>query len=394
MLAKKRSAPLGLLALVVTSALAFTACSSSAPGEAAPTDDNSGGSAPEGVRTAQERVEAALAIPEFGLADAPKVDASAAAGSKIAVIPISSENPYATDIVASMEKIAKEYSVELDVFANQGQPNQWANGIDQAINNKVDAVMLLAGADPKLVVPQITRAREAGIEVIVTHLYQAGEEPPAEVRDLISGYTTAPFNEAASLLADYAIAKGDGNTRILYITSDEVGPAVGQKNSFLAESKELCPGCTVDVVNVPLTDWATKLSSETQSYLVANPDTEWVIPIYDSMAPNVIAGINQANRATDVKVASFNGTPAILQLIQEGTPMAADLGESVDWLGYSAMDCVFRVLATGTGLPGGDDKMPLRIFDSSNVDDTGTPPKAGLGYGDAYIEGYQTLWAG
>jgi ribose transport system substrate-binding protein len=291
-----------------------------------------------------------------------------------------------------MKKIADAYGISMTTYANQGQPNQWATGIEQAINEKVDAIVLLAGADPSLLVPQLTSAKAAGIPVIVNHLYQNGTTPPDSVKDLVAGYTTAPFNEAATLLADYAIANGDGKNRILYITSDEVGPAVGQKNAFLAETTKLCPACVVDVVNVPVTDWATKLQTETQSYLVAHPDTTWVIPIYDSMTPGVIAGINQAGKTNDVRVASYNGTPSILQLIVDKTPIVADIGESVDWLGYSAMDTVFRVMKTGTGLAGGNDKMPLRILDITNIAEAGNPPVATQGYGDTYVAGFQKLW--
>ncbi|WP_336660826.1 sugar ABC transporter substrate-binding protein [Leucobacter sp. USHLN153] len=346
----------------------------------------------EGVAKAQELVEKAIALPEFGLADAPKIDLSAAAGKRISIIPLSSENPYVMDILKSAKAVAEDHDVTVNVFENQGQPNQWAQGIDQAVDNGDDAVVLLGGADPKLVVPQLTRAKEAGLKIIVGHLYQSGDKPPAEVADLIDGYTTAPFTQAAELLADYAVAKSGESSRILYLTSDEVAPAVSQKEAFQAEVKDLCDDCTVDVVNVPVTDWASKLATETQSYLVANPDTDWVIPIYDSMVPPTISGINQAGKAAEVKVASFNGTPSILKLIQDGTPLAADIGESVDWLGYSVMDSVFRVFDTGEGLPGGDDKMPLRIFDESNIDEAGTPPVATDGYGDAYVEGYAKLW--
>jgi ribose transport system substrate-binding protein len=40
----------------------------------------------------------------------------------------------------------------------------------------------------------------------------------------------------------------------------------------------------------------------------------------------------------------------------------------------------------------GNEKTPLRIFDDSNIDETGTPPVGGKGYGDAYISGYKQLW--
>ena len=40
----------------------------------------------------------------------------------------------------------------------------------------------------------------------------------------------------------------------------------------------------------------------------------------------------------------------------------------------------------------GDQGTPLKVFTDDNVDETGTPPAAGTGYGDAYIAGYEALW--
>jgi ribose transport system substrate-binding protein len=39
-----------------------------------------------------------------------------------------------------------------------------------------------------------------------------------------------------------------------------------------------------------------------------------------------------------------------------------------------------------------DPKLPIRIFDQGNVDETGTPPTDSKGYGDAYRKGYMKLW--
>jgi ribose transport system substrate-binding protein len=384
---------LWLVAAGAAFALTLTGCST-----AGSSASGGSGSAPgeqtDGMKEAQSRVEAASAVPEFLLGDAPTVDAAALAGKKVTVIPLSSENAYAMEINDNMKRIADEYGLEFSSFTNQGQPNQWAQGIDQAIDAQTDAIVLLAGADPRLVVPQLTRAKEAGIPIVVAHLYQNDTQPPEAVRDLISGYTTAPFNEAAALLADYTIAKGGSSTKVVYITSDDVGPAPDQEKAFMAEMSELCPDCTADRINVPAAEWATKLTSETQSYLVSNPDTEWIVPIYDGMTPGVVAAINQTGKSGQVRVATYNGTPSILKLVQEDGPVAADIGESVDWLAYSAMDSTFRVLTTGEGLQNGSDKMPLRIFDESNVDEAGTPPTSDKGYGDAYIAGYEKLWGG
>ena len=40
-------------------------------------------------------------------------------------------------------------------FENQGNPTQWAAGINQAISQKADLIILDAGNDPKLLIPQL-----------------------------------------------------------------------------------------------------------------------------------------------------------------------------------------------------------------------------------------------
>jgi ribose transport system substrate-binding protein len=90
-----------------------------------------------------------------------------------------------------------------------------------------------------------------------------------------------------------------------------------------------------------------------------------------------------------VKIATFNGTPFVIGMIQEGQ-VEMDVGENLDWIAHGILDAEMRMLC---GLPEvKDPKIPLYIFDASNADTAGTPPEANTGYGDDYIEGYRKLW--
>ena len=80
------------------------------------------------------------------------------------------------------------------------------------------------------------------------------------------------------------------------------------------------------------------------------------------------AAIRAAGKGTgQVKIASYNGTPDVLKLIQDGDIMAADMGENIGWLGYANMDQAFRILADGPIIQNGLEDTPLRVFDDSNV---------------------------
>jgi ribose transport system substrate-binding protein len=106
--------------------------------------------------------------------------------------------------------------------------------------------------------------------------------------------------------------------------------------------------------------------------------------------PGTLAAIRAANAANRVKIATFNGTPAILKMIKDGDTVEMDVGEDIRWIAYAVMDQDMRLLA---GLPPvKDPKIGIRVFDDSNIDEAGSPPRDATGYGNSYVDGYQKLW--
>lgn len=381
-----------LVALVL--AFTFVACgdddssSDSAGGGASTQADGEAGG---GKAEAQAQIEKFKQIPEFTL-EAEPVDISKLKGKKIFNIPSSSSIPYAAAVGDQMEEIAKANGLEFVEVTTKGTPNDWAKGIERAIAEKADLIFLTIGVEPKLVKPQLEAAKKAGIPVIPTHLYhQGGDPPPPEVRDLLAGWVPAPFKQAAALMADYAVANTDGPVNAIIVTSNEVQPSLGMVEAAQEELKRVCPDCPEPtVVNVPLADWGAKLRPEIQSALTKDPNVNWVLPIYDGMVLAADAAIKAAGRDGKVRIASFNGEPSALKLIQDGTNYVMDVGENINWLGYANMDQGFRAMAGQKTLE--SQETPLRVFDKSNVDETGTPPVGNKGYGDAYVEGYEKLW--
>lgn len=376
--------------VVLLAALAMAACGSD--------DDSSsnaggGGAASDGggKAEAQAQVDKFKEIPEFTL-EAEPVDVSKLKGKTIFNIPSSSSIPYAAAVGEQMAQIAKDNGLNFVDVTTNGTPNDWAKGIQRAINEKADLIFLTIGVEPKLVKPQLEAAKAAGIPVIPAHLYhQGGDPPPDDVIDLLAGWIPAPFEQAAALLADYAVANTDGEVNALIVTSNEVQPSIGMVESAQAELKRVCPECPEPtVLNVPLAEWGAKLRPEMQSALTRDPNINWILPIYDAMGLPADAAVKAAGKNGQVRIASYNGTPESLKMIQDGTNYVMDVGENINWLGYAHMDQGFRALAGQETLE--SEETPLRIFDESNVDETGTPPVGNKGYGDAYVEGYETLW--
>ena len=277
-------------------------------------------------------------------------------------------------------------------YSNQGLPNEHTAGVDQAISQKADLIILAQGINAELIVPALERAKAAGIPVLSTHTYQNGTALPAALEDLVAGYITAPFNEAARLMADYAIQETAGDGDILLVNSSEVPPSNGMVEAMKDELSTHCGGCGVSEVDVPVTSWATDIASTVQAELQTNPDIDFVLPVYDSMMLYVESGVLSAGKTGQVKTASFNGTPAILKLMQDGDTVAMDVGEDVTWLAWSTLDEAGRILTGAETTADGNQQTPLKVITDANVAGTGTPPASGQGYGNAYVAGYEALW--
>lgn len=336
------------------------------------------------VADAQAELDKYTAIPAFVAAGEPFDAKACMAGKSIMSIPGSSSVPFLQTINAAMTEIAKTVGFEFKVWENQGQPTQWAQGLDYGTSNKVSLIDLLAGADPRSLVPQIKAARDAGAIVTASHVSGFGQDVPGGVSAVIP----IAYKEAGSLLAQWTIAKTGGKTNALVLITNEV-LSTDSMLAGLTEAFAKCPDCKFTTVNMSIPDWATKIQSTVQSAVIADPSLNYIIPIYDGMNQFVVPALQITGAADRVKIATFNGTPFVLDMIRNGQ-VEMDLGENLDWIAYGLLDAQMRILC---GLPEvTDPKIPLLIFDANNVATAGTPAEASKGYGDAYLAGYKDLW--
>ena len=114
-----------------------------------------------------------------------------------------------------------------------------------------------------------------------------------------------------------------------------------------------------------------------------------MIPIYNSMSQFVVPALRLTGKTGHVKVGTFNGTPFVLDYIQQGS-VDMDIGESLDWIAYATVDGHVRDLC-GHEIAGRPECAVLH-FDKSDAKDAGVPAGYDTGYGDAYISGFHELW--
>jgi len=326
------------------------------------------------------------AIPAFAPPGPAFKARKAVAGKTLFTIPASSAVPFVTTISNNMQAVAKQVGLKYVVWTNQGQPSQWAQGMQAAINQKASSIDLLAGINPAVLEPQIQAAKRAGISTVVSHLYDLHQPaaPNVYVVDI-------PYNRAGRLLADWTIWKTRGKVDALVITINEVPSTAPMVAGIKSETNRCGSGCKLSFVNVSIPDISTRIQPQVQSALARDPNINYVIALYDSAeAPFAVAGIKAAHAQQRVKVVTFNGTPSVLKMVRDRDVVEIDIGENLRWIALGIMDQHMRLMA---GLrPVQNEHVPLRIFYSGNIAATGNPPRDSTGFGSAYVSGYYRLW--
>lgn len=338
------------------------------------------------LEAAQSRIDEFSQPPTFEPPGEPFDAATAMAGRKIASVPVNSAIDFTQFYREAAERIADEVGFEFTTWQNQGRPSEWGQGIQAAISDDADLIELFAGIDPTQVSPQMVAAEKAGIPVIATDGYDISQE----TADSLNAAVNCPCSDAARLMADWVAVQTKGSGRVLVLTSSDIKPSAAAEEAMQDEFATVCPGCQVEYIDVPSADWATKILPQVQSELVANPDIDYVLPVYDTMSIWVTQAIIQANRQDSVRIATYNGTPSILQLMGESDLIEMNVGQSNDWMAHVTMDQAMRALA---GLDTNSDATwPLYIWTQDNLGEAGVPPTDSQGYGEEYQDGFRELW--
>jgi ribose transport system substrate-binding protein len=226
--------------------------------------------------------------------------------------------------------------------------------------------------------PQIKAAREAGVKVVTTHIYDYSQSPAVPIDNSVQ----VDYQLVGRMIADWIAIKSNKKANVLIIGSDEVVPTPPYVKALRDELTRQCDdGCKSSYINAPIPEWSSKIQPSVQAALNADPTINYIVPIYDSMAQFVFPALKITGRAGAVKIATFNGTPFIIDAIQKGD-VEMDVGESVGWVGRGFVDADMRTVCG----------VPYHIFDQTNAKDAGAPAEYDRGYGDVHVEGFRKLW--
>jgi ribose transport system substrate-binding protein len=280
---------------------------------------------------------------------------------------------------------AKAIGWNISYFRGEGTPQSYAEGISQAINEKVDGVVF-SSITPSLIVNQMKELKAAGIpSVAISNTV----EPEEELWLANIGYN--PEKEAKFLAAD--IAKGsNGEAHIMTVNDKEFGVVEQRFEAFKKILPELCPKCTIEEeTEMQVTELETKIGPKIGGLLQANPNVDYIYAPYDDAAVPMIAAVKQAGLQNEVQIVSYGGYKQSTEYIREGNVQSATIANAVPWQSWEALDVLNRHFTKKEIPQAALNTDPVKLITKESL-----PPAGQLFTGDEaeYEKHYEELWAG
>jgi ribose transport system substrate-binding protein len=310
------------------------------------------------VAAVAPEVEAALEPSEL-VAPEAALDLTALAGKSIWYI-TNSQNQFSTEMSDGVEAAGEAAGVDITVFDGQNSTSRYSEGINQAIAQDADGIILMA-VQPAVVKEDLAAAEAAGIQVLST----LNGDPDEPVADGTFGNLTADYTADGELMGRWAVYDSGCAANVVVVQSSPVHvwdlAAQGIESAVTAD----CSDCSVKVLDIDPAKIATDTGTQLQTALQVDPDVNYVLPVWDSAMPYVAPAV--LSSGTSAKVLAHDGISASLELIAAGTDQQGTVAmPPPGWIGWAAFDEVARAV-TGAEIP--DYVIPTRLVTTENVGD-------------------------
>lgn len=348
------------------------------------------GDMPDGVVEAQELVAAAMEPFTFSVPDGVgPVDFASIEGQTVAIISLVQAVPILTQWEDEMNQALEGSGLNITSFDGNFDPNEWGRGVEQAIAEQVDLIFLL-GIPPAAVAPQVADAEAAGIPVIASLQGTPGktvDDVPGLVADVGFDYRVP-----GRMLAQWFVADSGGTGNALIMSSDDNTSSPDVWGAMEEEITRLCPDCTFTREDSTVPEWSDgTLQQRTRALVQADPSITHILAVYDGMTLAIEPGLVELGLENDIRVAGFNGTPAVMANVQSGTAVKMDVGNPNMWFSAAAVDAIYSTL-TGEDIIE-DASIPFRIFTPDNLDGVDTSQENPVDwYGIDPLSEYRAIW--
>jgi ribose transport system substrate-binding protein len=338
------------------------------------------------VAAAQKAAEAALSSPSQW--EGPTTGPKPVPGKRLAIVTCALLTEGCNRPARAATEAAKKIGWIPTVFDGQGDTGKQLAAINAAVDGKYDAIVIIL-IDPSQVSEGIKRALAAHIPMVTLGqpFYTKERKALSEIPDISHDWL-----KTGELIGDYMIWKSDGKVDALLLNNPETtvvqyGQFAGTK-SKLTNPKD-CPDCKVTVEDFTIAQINSQPAQLAAAAVQRDPKINWVW-CYDFCMANVATDLIARGLQDHISGAGFDCNAQNLGLIKDGRVQRVCIADPRDWEAWATVDTANRLMH---GQPFVDQKIPVRLFDKSNIADlTPTDLKEGWQGGIDYKAHYEKLW--
>jgi ABC-type sugar transport system substrate-binding protein len=270
--------------------------------------------------------------------EVPTESPAIAEGKSVVVIPCT----YASEACARGADAAMEAAASLGwetrMIDPGGNPEKARQAIDQAIQLDADGIIFTAAVADQIDA-SLQAARDAGI-FLVNSMSPEDDRFDVEV---------VPDEDVSGKMMAAAIAKDSGGTAKILVTTDPAFPSItARTEAFKKWLPELCADCEiVETLETQMSQLQSGLPPQIQATLTANPDINYVWTHTGAAVVATQATVARSANGDTIKMVSYDGNSANLDLIKQGKSQFADVIKPMEHTGYLSVHEMNKLFANG-----------------------------------------------
>ena len=325
-----------LAAALVGASLLLSACGAGGSGNEA--------ADPQAVAAAVEKAEAGAmelmnAATQENEWTGPEDTPTPKKGLNVTVIPEQMASTGSSRPANTIVEEAKKLGWNPKISDGQGKPDVQLNALNTAVDEKVDAVILIF-VDTTRVQSALQRAIDANIPVVTLGSLK---NTPESVPDV-----SFDWIRSGEALAQYMVWKSEGDLNLLQMKNTDLYITVNGQykgSQEYLEQAENCPGCNIVTKEWSLAsfeDPTTGPAAQAVATLQADTSLNWV-SCFDSCLFRVSNALDRAGLADKVSGAGFDCNPENIAIIREGGSQKVCFADPREWLAFAAVDNINRM---------------------------------------------------
>jgi ribose transport system substrate-binding protein len=264
---------------------------------------------------------------------------AALAAAKITIVTPYLAQPGTQYYVEAFQDVAKENGWTVNVVDTKGDIAGVISGIEDAANQKVDAIVL--NADPAQATAGLETAKKAGVPVFGM---DAGANPLLVANVTSNGYAMA------AVTASYVVNRIGGKGGVVMFVFDAFPPV--QVRGVIADTIfknnpdiKIIDRVTPDVQDGGIADSRAKM----EAILAANPKKGSIAAVWaawDQPALGALQAIEAASRTDEgIVIVGMDANPQAREAIAKGGDFEASMAQDFKGIGRTVADTVKRFLA-------------------------------------------------